>query len=1430
MNDNQKGTALTGGALTDEVMESSDSVLTPGMFGQGQKGLQQFYAPPQAASLIAQIIGQDVSVLDPTAGDGSLLSGFNPTKAFGIEIDADQIKNSEGRYNALAGDFQRFYNLIRSAMSPWPAIVANPPFGLQWEHPAIRGGKPTNSTVFTFLALQNILDEDGQFVFICGASRFDRQIAQLPDAEAGIYAVIECDDLFEGTREPCVIAFGLHPANRATGQSGVLERRTLPRDMLDMAGTWVLGHRTTALGNYNRVSTRDHLSYRRVEEFKSVQEEYNRRVLAKIKTREFDAQLYNGDHIQWLPSPYAKLSLQQAGKLYDFNGLNGQPVAYFAQNERVWYQLQDAEEREQITLDPKLRMAVAGILGDIQKVRIPLYALKPTQRIGFLDDIDSLLCVKDDKERRFKAGERYDLNTSTKGIVIKEERLVESKKNAGEYEQKTFEKHRKVMHIQLSGHGAHYSLYDGGERSSQDIAWLISHFEIPDKGDISTVYPAEIEAMEKLVREVLDEFQVNSAKWEEKNPTSMPFRVRDFQVRDIARLLFKGFGMLAWEQGLGKTVGGLAFFRAATKLDAKKKCLVVTAADLIPQWTREAERFMGKTPEIVKTHGQAKKIARDLRRGGTGFYITNYEALAINGTLRKNKQLPVVTVKEWTKDELVRGTDRHTYWCWAKGEEEFYPGDTLYQETLGDDWREECEMYRHHPVEAMVAAGFVQKPSRGYRTRKGTTCDYGYVQARFEKKLYKLTSKDICPECHTDTKNGWNGLYCEGEDDAGQKCGYSHFAVRMKPIAALLSTAFHDGVAIMDEITYIQGDTSKRSIALRGIQARYRLGMTGTPIKNYVDQVFWPLAWCLGYGKTWFPYEYGPGKTRFQGDFCVVEYMVAGRRKENRKVLPEVTNLSRFWRMLASCTIRRRAEETGEDLVDIYYHDISVPFSVGQAEQTREWLKKLPHGFPAFFAEKYPDSKVVKAGMHEMMAPLLGLNWKLDYACTLPKADPDHKWTGIELSNWTPANLRTLELALALAKQGRKVLVGSHIVAEGQWLAERLQEKGVKAVHIVDESGTTVNAKQRAKHVYSFQTDPDVQVFCAGMKAIRLGHNLDAANAVVLNGLDFDYETLDQFIKRVRRLTSKEAVDVFVILPTLEGQQTITTRKWELLGMKGNAADLALDGRLIEKAEQEIGETEMIRQLQERGFQVTDEALDEADVKRAWELLPALDDFELMDGMIPPRPEKVEDEEPDVPEVVDDQLVLEANAAEMAEHEPEVDDSFLDEEIKEGWEAEGVYDADEGWIDPALVREAEEAMAAYENVADATNSGDLVPTPDSTKLEGGEPDVQEGHADSHAGAVHPAAPLPAPDPEVEPPIPSGSDDPSTPDVAPLGVAATEEAPVEEPVAEVPAPSAPALDPIATLKGAKELLDLGVIDADEFAQIRTAQLKVMGVAA
>jgi hypothetical protein len=119
-------------------------------------------------------------------------------------------------------------------------------------------------------------------------------------------------------------------------------------------------------------------------------------------------------------------------------------------------------------------------------------------------------------------------------------------------------------------------------------------------------------------------------------------------------------------------------------------------------------------------------------------------------------------------------------------------------------------------------------------------------------------------------------------------------------------------------------------------------------------------------------------------------------------------------------------------------------------------------------------------------------------------------------------------------------------------------------------------------------------VLCYGIPSIRLGHNLDTAAVVIVDGLVFSYEMFDQFIARVHRLTSKRPVTVYV--PLVQG--SLDEKKWQLLSQKAQAADLALDGHLVPQREEPVSLEKVLRDLQRAGIQTTGVEIDDRDLKK----------------------------------------------------------------------------------------------------------------------------------------------------------------------------------------------------------------------------------------
>ncbi|HEY5052246.1 MAG TPA: SNF2-related protein, partial [Solirubrobacterales bacterium] len=944
--------ALTGAALNDEVLDSSPSVLRP---IRGAKtavtGLQQFFSPPQAAELIAAVNGRSISTFDPTAGDGSLLGAIDPDFRFGIEIDADHVKG--GGYEAIQGDVQLAYPLLRLLGTKFPRIACNPPFGLDWS----LNGQRENSTLATWRMATTLLAHDGAGAFIAGRDRFAREVLSRPDA-AGIYAVVECEDLFDRVELPCTIAFFVSAdAVESARSDGPLRLAAERENLLSLAAE--IREERDRVAGFIPEPIRCRYRGSLIDRFETVAKELKRRREDEAAKRQaFDLAL-KGSRISARPSAFARLALQQRRLLRNVERLNNQPTTYFALNLREWRQLRSLADEDALTLEPALCDAVASATAEAEQAVCPLYEVRPQQRLAFLDDLDSIRCITADPERGFEAGERYPLLTSSDVKVSHAER-PHHKRN-GDVEIRKYEHEAKVLRVTIDGHVFN--------ESAADVAYLLEHFELPDPGDLGTRFPDEVESARGVLRTLAErnDFEFKTSETE------------DWQLEDLARLIVKGSGVLGWEQGGGKSLGGATLINAQWERGAARKGLIVCPQDLVPQWKREIKRFYGDEPEHITSPAQARAVARHLKAGGKGLYITHYEVLSLIG--RVDEPLPIAVVKAGTVD-------------------------------------------------------------------------------REEAGRMALTTEEFCPRCLASFDAGWQK---ESAHVCG-RCHYVHKRLRVKSAGHYLAHAFADGVIVVDEGTLAKGNDSLRSKAIRGLRARHRYLLTGTPISNYVNDVFWLLWWTLGNATIRFPFDYEGGRAKFEADFCVIEYWRRDGRRENRKVLPQVTNVSRLWRLLSGAMVRRRKQHMGE-LPPRTTRTIAAPMGKAQLDLYKFWLNSS--NFERYFAWKHPGHPLLEAGLVERFAAGLGQLTKLEYATTLPAADPDQEWSGLDTlahSNWTPKNLKVLQVALDHVGRGEKVLIGSDLIETGRWLCERLREKGVDASHIVEERAgkvATMNPRRR---------------------------------------------------------------------------------------------------------------------------------------------------------------------------------------------------------------------------------------------------------------------------------------------------------------------------------------------------------------------------------
>lgn len=1354
------------------------ATLSPEQNEELCQALEAFFAPPEAeekrefphelSALLLGVIGQDRLAFSLNAGDGSALTAFSPAYCFGVEPKDGLSRKRKGRYQNISGQLPRVSHLIEPLGSTIGDTIV-----------VLRDGDNIEDAL-DFLNAN--IDSDTFMVYLSKNDDGTKHFETLKTK--GLFAAITLADL------QLAIYFCADPDRIKKTEDEyrpeIVTRAATP-DTLDLLGPWVneqkINHcvkRFYRYANYNNAKTWGEI-------WKAVHREYGRRFLRE--TRVYDLELVGRNGINYDPSDWAKLAVAAQTSFGDLKArIHNKDIHWFAQNSGYWREILICADQGILLVEPALIEAVAPIIEDAERINTPLRPLKLQERLGYLHEVSKIKCIKDDEERGLRAGRYYSVYP-VPHPYYKPFTKTEPVKGVLQVQRKRRLYTRQDIKID--------SRLTFADDNPDDIKFLFDHFAIPDRPDLRTRYPELIAKADERIQAIEDEYLA---------PRGLKFK--PYQKKDIAALSVHNRGILAWQQGLGKTPGGVAFAIQAglTKAMADQKksgrslpVLIVAPQDLIPQWMSEAQKFygidlqwigrhkgnaqkLGGSREVEDGNGgasitggairnliEAREIDRQIKAGGTGWYITHFEALTMGGArnLRKIEEPYVIRIEK--EDKWIR------------------PG-----------WRTNPD------------------------TKQREYFDGGYETVERE-----ITTANECPECghalHFTGQLTCNRRVRKHPNDIkARRCGWTRLTYKLPSIGQILSTTFRNGIIVVDEGTQIasarnsnEKNSSQKTKAVCGMRAANRLVMSGTPVKNFIAQAFWLLWWGIGNKSERFNYAYAGGKSEFAKDFTVLEwtYNEETGNWANVQEVGEVTNHTRLWAQLASVLLRRRKEETGELIVKKKDHVIHTPLGYYQREQMDYWLRH----FPDLFAEKYPDDPKVKRGTHRNMAAILGLDHKLNYAAVLPKTDPDHAWTNVPVSNYTPAAFKALETIMALVKQGRPVLVGTDIKRVTPWLAARLTEKGITARTMLkaNGSGDTLDPKDRAKIVEEFQNGA-MAVLVSTQKAIRLGHNLDKGQAVVLLGLDWDYETYAQFTERVHRLTSERPIDVYVIIPG-EENLTLVGRKWDRIQDKAKGAGMAIDGLIPEQNEDPPDIAAILKEMMEKGIPATGQEIQESSIEAAWEKIPHIDQFEIPEGFADNQATEW---------IIDWEK---ANAC-LNQHLA-VKQAWLDEEAEI---AEANEQALGLFLQEVVDKQLCEALEAFfagatapiEEVADATNSLDSPLNPETA--------VTTAAGATEAGTHGPEGPAEAPTAEdsegatgteVQPPT-AVEDGQLTLGVTEPGGSSDSERKSEDDHVH----PAPVLDPMAQLKQAKELNDLGVLTDDEFAKVKAEMLGLLGVTA
>lgn len=359
---------------------------------------------------------------------------------------------------------------------------------------------------------------------------------------------------------------------------------------------------------------------------------------------------------------------------------------------------------------------------------------------------------------------------------------------------------------------------------------------------------------------------------------------------------------------------------------------------------------------------------------------------------------------------------------------------------------------------------------------------------------------------------------------------------------------------VIDEGTRLQSSYSRTASSIRLLQPPLRLVLTGTPIKNRLESIFWLASWAAP--DRW-PYPAtDAARETFANSFLQTERFFTRETIKRAKGIknPNTTQRSnricqihKLWKTLAPVIIRRRKIDCGEDIPPKIMNPIIIPPGSAQLAVYRHHLQNPPLFSSAGTPLQRRNQIICQIGMLRLAA-----------LCPhAPALATSHNGTKQPLRSWTeftPKLQATLGLIAKHTTAGKQIIIGSPFREFSTALHEIIQTTGIPCALL--DGRTTPH--QRAIAAADFKNGKHA-VLIAGIKAMGEGHSFENCQHLVLPGLSFAYDENEQFIHRIWRLNSPGPVTIYPLITA----GTIDIRLHEIFAEKSAAATVALDGKLL---------------------------------------------------------------------------------------------------------------------------------------------------------------------------------------------------------------------------------------------------------------------------
>ncbi len=310
----------------------------------------------------------------------------------------------------------------------------------------------------------------------------------------------------------------------------------------------------------------------------------------------------------------------------------------------------------------------------------------------------------------------------------------------------------------------------------------------------------------------------------------------------------------------------------------------------------------------------------------------------------------------------------------------------------------------------------------------------------------------------------------------------SSYGITRLDIESLIKFHFH--YIILDESQVIKNPTSNIAKAVKQLQCRFRLTLTGTPLENTTLDL-WSQMTFLNPGLL-------GGQTFFKN-----EYQVPIEKKGDESKTKKLNSIIRPF------ILRRLKSQVATDLPEkvenIYYTNMTA-----DQEEKYEEAK-------SYYRHKILD-QIDKEGLNNSRMTILEGLTKLRQISNHPRmVDPSYTGDSGKLEDVS----HMIENAIL---EGHKLLIFSQFVKHLDIIRELLKSRKLRFAYLDGSSN------DRKEQVEKFNKDPDLKLFLISIKAGGLGLNLTEADYVFLLDPWWNPAVEAQAADRAHRIGQKKKV------------------------------------------------------------------------------------------------------------------------------------------------------------------------------------------------------------------------------------------------------------------------------------------------------------------